>query len=415
MNILTTISMLLLVWATKRAKSQVELPDVIIGDPNDASNDVLGAPISEKEIADSLDLDLASLQTEEDPITTSGFFQGDIMVASEDQLYQILEGDSDGQHSAIKNPQKIWPNSVIPYVISATFSSQERAVIARAMAEYHQNTCIRFVPRSSHADYIHILRGQGCSSAVGRSGGAQVVSLGYGCVQIGVVIHELMHAAGFWHEQSRPDRDSFVTINWSNIVPHLQYNFEKKTTAVTQDLGLSYDYDSIMHYGPYAFAVNRHYPTITPRRSGATIGQRNGFSKLDIQGLNLLYRCSGKPVPPTACVDSHANCASWASLGYCRTNPAYMSTSCKKSCNICGGGSGCVDKGPHCTSWAAKGECQRNSAYMSLMCKKACSLCGVGVSCSNESQHCQDWARKGECQRNPAYMRQFCSKACGLC
>lgn len=56
-----------------------------------ASNDVLGAPISEKEIADSLDLDLASLQTEEDPITTSGFFQGDIMVASEDQLYQILE------------------------------------------------------------------------------------------------------------------------------------------------------------------------------------------------------------------------------------------------------------------------------------------------------------------------------------
>ncbi|XP_042892083.1 zinc metalloproteinase nas-4-like [Penaeus japonicus] len=412
MKVLTVLSTLLLVSATR---AQVELPDITIGDPNDASNDLLGAPLSEKEFEESLELDLAAMQTDGDPITTSGFFQGDIMVASEDQLYQILEGDSSGQLSAIRNPQKVWPSGVIPYVISATYSSQERAVIARAMSEYHQKTCIRFVPRASHRDYVHILRGQGCSSAVGRSGGSQVVSLGHGCVQIGVVLHELMHAAGFWHEQSRSDRDNFVTINWSNIFPHLQFNFEKKTNAVTQDLGLSYDYDSVMHYGPYAFAMNRNYPTITPRRSGASIGQRNGFSQLDVQGLNLLYKCTGKPAPPTTCVDKHASCPSWAKAGYCKNNAVYMSANCKKSCNICGG-SGCVDKGPYCTSWATKGECQRNPAYMSLMCKKACNLCGgAGGSCSNQSQHCQDWARKGECQRNPAYMNESCAKACGLC
>ncbi|XP_064089956.1 hatching enzyme 1.2-like [Macrobrachium nipponense] len=284
---------------------QASLPNVIIGDPNSGKYDILGPPISEKELEETLSLNITAedFDSKGDLISTSGFYQGDIMVEDEDHLIQIVNGRSNGRlqssvRSAISNPQRAWPGGSIPYVISSSFSSQERALIARAMAEYHQKTCIRFVPRSSHRDYIHILRGRGCSSSVGRNGGLQVVSLGDGCIHFGIIIHEFMHTAGFWHEHSRSDRDNYVTIHWANILPGLQHNFDKNSDAHTTNLGLPYDYESIMHYSPYAFTRTYGSPTIVLKRSGVTIGQRSGFSQLDVQSLNLLYTCSGvKPTP----------------------------------------------------------------------------------------------------------------------
>ena len=83
------------------------------------------------------------------------------------------------------------------------------------------------MPRTGQRDFIHIMKGTGCHSKVGKCGRKQEVSLGRGCVYTGIVIHELMHAVGFWHEQSRSDRDKFIEVVYRNIQDAMVYNFNK--------------------------------------------------------------------------------------------------------------------------------------------------------------------------------------------
>jgi len=63
-----------------------------------------------------------------------------------------------------------------------------------------------------------------CASYIGRRGDKQDVSLNNGCVNPTTVKHELMHAIGFVHEQSRSDRDDYITIHWDNVIPGIKRN-----------------------------------------------------------------------------------------------------------------------------------------------------------------------------------------------
>jgi hypothetical protein len=60
--------------------------------------------------------------------------------------------------------------------------------------------------------------------------------------------HELGHALGLFHEQSRPDRDNYVTVLTNNINPAAITNFDKSSSTDVQTYGVPYDYGSVMHY-----------------------------------------------------------------------------------------------------------------------------------------------------------------------
>ncbi|KAI5607619.1 nephrosin isoform 1 precursor, partial [Silurus asotus] len=78
-----------------------------------------------------------------------------------------------------------------------------------------------------------------CYSYIGRVGGKQVLSLQRnGCVYYNTVQHELLHALGFNHEQSRSDRDKHVKILYENIKPGEEGNFRK---VATNNLNTPYD------------------------------------------------------------------------------------------------------------------------------------------------------------------------------
>lgn len=64
-------------------------------------------------------------------------------------------------------------------------------------------------------------------------------------------MHELGHAIGLFHEQTRTDRDNYVSIIKENVIDRLFYNFEKRTSKAMNLYGVPYDYRSIMHYGAY--------------------------------------------------------------------------------------------------------------------------------------------------------------------
>nr|CAH0109024.1 unnamed protein product [Daphnia galeata] len=214
----------------------------------------------------------------------------------------LHEGDIKlvGDKNAILSNSYRWANAQIPYVISADYTPEQRSIIAFGMKAYHDNTCIRFVPRTCEKNYITIFKsGGGCYSYIGMiNRGAQEVSLDDGCIASwapGVVMHEFMHAAGFFHEHTRPDRDTYVTINSANVLSqYFASNFNIMSASQVTTLGLAYDYGSVMHYSKYAFAIDNTIPTITPIPDATVaIGNRAGFSSLDLQKLNALYCSSG--------------------------------------------------------------------------------------------------------------------------
>ncbi|KIH47524.1 astacin [Ancylostoma duodenale] len=205
-------------------------------------------------------------------------YQGDIVLTdkqAEEIVQDIESSDSDREkRQAFRDrtyPKTLWSKGVYYY--------------------FHYNAT---------PDRIRVFKEEGCWSYVGRLGGQQDLSLGDGCESVGTAAHEIGHAIGFFHTQSRHDRDNFITFNAHNVKRDWLDQFTKQTPATNENYGITYDYGSIMHYGANS-ATGNGRPTMVPHdpKYVETLGSPI-ISFYELLMLNTHYGCTKNCNPATS-------------------------------------------------------------------------------------------------------------------
>jgi len=200
-----------------------------------------------------------------------------------------------------------WPNGIVPYDMSAITVAKDQQTILNAMQTLmyavgtpiadsnSRKACVYFRPRqATDTVYFKIQYGNGCSANVGYIPQYQstMTLQQNGCFYPGTIQHELLHVLGFFHEQSRPDRDDFLEIHLENVESDMAHNFEKYAWGSSVlNQGSPYDYASVMHYETTAFSMNG-LPTMIPRQAGVNIGRAQQLSPIDIAEVRHYYSCS---------------------------------------------------------------------------------------------------------------------------
>ncbi|KAK7086387.1 Zinc-dependent metalloprotease [Halocaridina rubra] len=223
-----------------------------------------------------------------------------------------------------------WPTVYYKFATSVT----RKDLIRDAMTIWEGATCVKFVKITDgnyNRPHINIIEGNGCWSYVGMMGiRGQLFSIGANCYQEGIILHELGHAMGLYHEHSRTDRSQHIKINYTNVNAGNEVNFFQKDT---NNYDIPYDFTSIMHYRSTAFSKNGRSTIVTVNPlMQAYIGQRKYLSFRDISIINHMYDCPA--IWGTSCTGSLPNCV----------NEGYVGKDCSCICPPGTSGATCENK-----------------------------------------------------------------------
>ncbi len=232
----------------------------------------------------------------------------------------LAEAGNRNKRSAPTFSKYFWTDGKIPYRIEDYhFTEQEINKIKEQMRYLESIANIIFTPVNYHftGNHITIINGKGCSSIVGMVRPGQPLSLNSkGCFSKGTIQHELLHALGFHHEQSRFDRDKHVKINPHNVISDKIYN-ENFYTAGEESVRFGeYDLKSIMHYNTHSFGKMYYdkdsqnyviFPVIERVNSNEIITRANELSDGDKDGLIKAYGPAKTDIAKTTEITNKTN------------------------------------------------------------------------------------------------------------
>lgn len=168
---------------------------------------------------------------------------------------------------AVAYSQELWPKvngvATVLYIIDPASDPNASAKIQAALGIFNSDFpgVIQWVPWTSSAgpNYVDInLSADDTSGVCEANEGyeaipAQPMTGSTDCT-VGTILHEMGHVIGLWHEQVRSDRNTYVTVNYANVIKSAWSNFEISTAD--QQILAAYDYASVMQYIPFAFTRN---------------------------------------------------------------------------------------------------------------------------------------------------------------
>jgi len=218
------------------------------------------------------------------------YVMGGDMIISNEQLAFLRNkykksSDVSTESTFTTSMVKLWPSAIVYYSIDASLPASNR--VAEAIAHWESRTPLRFIQRTNQPNYVFFVPGSGCSSKVGMVGGMQTVTLEGGC-STGNTIHEIGHVIGFFHEQSRTDRQFSIIVHPQNIAYQKESNFDINWEGTTFH-SANFDFSSIMLYGSYDFSSNGQ-PTITKLDGSTYTSQRDYLSTTDIEAAKYMYQ-----------------------------------------------------------------------------------------------------------------------------
>lgn len=201
--------------------------------------------------------------------------------------------------NARTDPDYLWPNGKVPYVLDTNLPAFSIIEVLAAMQEIEMSTysggksCIMYVPRTTETDYVHIAWTSGLagSTSIGRMGGRQDMTI----TTAGRTGHDdnlyiLMVTLGLIPEVMRQDRDQYIDINITNAVS--TDKFRLLSGVGTSSFGQSFDYNSLMLEDPYVGSLDPSYPVTSAIQSGQVMGQSVSLSDGDATLLQHAYGCT---------------------------------------------------------------------------------------------------------------------------
>nr|XP_022297760.1 blastula protease 10-like [Crassostrea virginica] len=219
-------------------------------------------------------------------------------------LLKALNSESNEKDDKESNKKEL-PEGLKRIKLNVNFKTQQRIInknvspeqlkklkeiLKESIRQLNETTCVKWVKRTSEINYVRIFNDNGCYSYEGQIGGGQSLSMqAYGCMSVHTMLHEMLHAMGAKHEQSRSDRDRMMSMVWEHLPSDSLYNFQMGNTFNSQP----YDYKSLMQYELDSFGGGRKSMTIPDKSLEYLISNKKvELSLYDIGEINGAYKCT---------------------------------------------------------------------------------------------------------------------------